>query len=354
MSVGTPLTRAAGLLVLPATAFLAAAPVFVTRSTLQDLCLVFLLAGLAQCWNLMAGYAGLVSVGQQAFVGLGGYVLFALAAAGFDPLLAVPVSALAAAFVAVPVGFLVFRMHGPYFAVITWVVADVLRLLFAQAKWLGGGSGMALPRSAGTDMLGLEPVMTLFGVRSAAAREILIYWAALTLIVAVTAGAYFVLRSRLGLALAAVRDGETAAASVGVGTTRAKFQIYLLAAFGASLAGALIFLQKGRISPDAAFSVLDWTAYVIFIVVIGGIGTLEGPILGAVLFVLLQSRLADLGPWYLMGLGALGISVMLVAPRGIWGTIADRFDLHLFPTRRRLVSAKAVEPTAPREETSRP
>src|SRR6201981_4148142 len=104
------------------------------------------------------------------------------------------------------------------------------------------------------------------------------------------------------------------------------------------MSGALIYLQKARISPDAAFSVLDWTAYIIFIVVIGGIGTMEGPIIGAIIFYLMQRYLADFGAWYLILLGTLGILVMLFAPRGLWGFVADRYDLTLFPTRRRLVA----------------
>jgi branched-chain amino acid transport system permease protein len=101
--------------------------------------------------------------------------------------------------------------------------------------------------------------------------------------------------------------------------------------------GAIIYLQKARISPDAAFSVLDWTAYVIFITVIGGIGTMEGPVVGAIIFYLMQRYLADFGAWYLMLLGTLAILVMLFAPKGLWGLISDRFDVTLFPTRRRLV-----------------
>ena len=123
---------------------------------------------------------------------------------------------------------------------------------------------------------------------------------------------------------------------VGVDIVRTKFIAYVLAAFGTGLAGALYFLDSARISPDAAFSVLDWTAYVIFIVVIGGIGTIEGPILGAIIFVVLQSTLSGYGPWYLILLGALGIAVMLVAPKGIWGTFSAATGIHLFPTRRRL------------------
>ena len=129
----------------------------------------------------------------------------------------------------------------------------------------------------------------------------------------------------------------TAARAVGVDARRMKTLVYLATAFMTGIAGALIYVQKARISPDAAFSVLDWTAYVIFIVVIGGIGTLEGPVVGAVIFYLMQRFLADLGASYLILLGTLGILVMLFAPKGLWGLVAERYGLTLLPTRRRLV-----------------
>jgi branched-chain amino acid transport system permease protein len=319
---------------------LAFAPGFIPRTLIQDLLLIFLLIVMAQCWNLLAGYAGLISVGQQAFVGIGGYALFApVVLWGIDPLLAVLVAAVVGALISIPVGFIVFRMQGAYFAVVTWVVAEVFRLLLAQWKALGGGTGNSLPRTATSNMFGLEFVTETFGVRSAAGREIIIYWAALVLAVLIVAIAYRILRSRIGLALAAIRDGEVAAESVGIDITRTKFLVYVFVALGASAAGALYFLNTARISPDAAFTVLDWTAYVIFIVVIGGIGTIEGPILGAIIFVVLQSTLSSYGPWYLIVLGALGIAVMLVAPKGIWGTFSAATGIYLFPTRRRLVAA---------------
>ena len=90
------------------------------------------------------------------------------------------------------------------------------------------------------------------------------------------------------------------------------------------LVGGLIYLQKFRISPDAAFSVLDWTALVIFIVVIGGIGTIEGPIIGVIVFFILQSLLADYGSWYLIILGLIGIVIMLFAPRGFGALLAKK------------------------------
>ena len=121
---------------------------------------------------------------------------------------------------------------------------------------------------------------------------------------------------------------------------RTKLWVYVLCAFGTGMTGALIYLQTARISPDAAFSVLDWTAMVIFIVVIGGIGSIEGPIVGVIVFFVMQDQLSGFGPWYLMLLGALAIVVMLFFRKGLWGTFADRYDIHLFPVRRRFEAGR--------------
>lgn len=332
-------TRASQVAAVVAVILLAvavAAPVFASRSMIQDLFFILTMLTLAQFWNLLAGYGGLVSVGQQAFVGLGAYALFGAAILlGWDPVAALLLSGIAAAVVAVPTAFFAFRLQGAYFAIGTWVVAEVVRLSVAQWKAVGGGTGTSLPREA-RDFWGVEWVETLFDVRASAARDIVTYWLALALAIATIGGIYWLLRTKRGLALAAVRDNIEAAKSVGVDALRMKWLVFIVSAFGTGVAGGLIYLQKSRISPDAAFSVTDWTAYVIFIVVIGGIGTIEGPIIGVLVFFLLQSMLADFGSWYLMILGGLGIVVMLFAPRGIWGLISDRTGLQLFPIRRRL------------------
>ena len=154
---------------------------------------------------------------------------------------------------------------------------------------------------------------------------------------AVLGAIVLLLRSRYGLALTAIRDNELAARSNGVDVVRTKLVVYVLTALGTAMVGALIFLQKLRISPDTAFSVNDWTAFVIFITVIGGIGRVEGPIIGTLIFFLLRQTLADLGSLYLLTLGIIAILVMLKAPKGLWGLLADRFGWQLFPLARRLI-----------------
>jgi branched-chain amino acid transport system permease protein len=321
-------------------------PLMASRSLLQDLVFIFYMFSLAQFWNLLAGYAGLVSVGQQAFVGLGGYLLFALTVmAGVDPLLAIPLAGLAAVIFAVPTAFVVFRLQGAYFAVGTWVVAEVYRLAFAQVKTLGGGTGTSLPPEVTNSITGIDWVKWALDVRTPAARDMLTYWIALGIAAATVLTIYLVLRSRRGLALAAIRDSVAAAQSLGVDVFRTKLWIYVLSAAGTGMVGALIYLQKARISPDAAFSVLDWTAYVIFIVVIGGIGTIEGPIVGVMIFYLMQTYLAAFGSWYLILLGALAIVTMLFAPKGIWGHFSRSSGVVLFPVQRRAsISAPSRRP----------
>jgi branched-chain amino acid transport system permease protein len=305
---------------------LAAAPAWSGRDDLRLLSEIYAYVALASLWNLLAGYAGLVSVGQQAYVGLGGYVLFASTILfGMPPLVAVPVAGVIAAVVALPVAGLMFRLRGHYFAIGTWVVAEVFRLLSSQVSALGGGSGISLPAGIVTSMASSRQM-----------REFLIYWVALALVVVVLAAIVLLLRSRYGLALTAIRDNELAARSSGIDVTRTKLVVYVLTAFGTAMVGALIFLQKLRISPDTAFSVNDWTAFVIFITVIGGIGRVEGPIIGTIVFFLLRQTLADLGSLYLLMLGAVAIAVMLFAPKGIWGLLVERFGWQLLPLERRL------------------
>jgi branched-chain amino acid transport system permease protein len=313
-----------------ALAALAAAPWWGGRDDLQLLSAIYAYVALASLWNLLAGYAGLVSVGQQAYVGLGAYTLFALAILfGISPLWAIPLAGLFAASVSIPVALLVFRLRGHFFAIGTWIVAEVFRLTASQISALGGGSGTSLPAAV---VIAIAPTRQL--------RDFTMYWIALLLAVAVLALIVLLLRSRYGLALKAMRDAELAAACSGVDVYRTKFLVYVVTALTTAMLGALIFLQKLRISPDAAFSVNDWTAFVIFITVIGGIGRIEGPIIGTLVFFALRQTLADLGTIYLMMLGLVAIVIMLAAPKGIWGMIVERLGWQLFPLERTVLSGE--------------
>ena len=273
----------------------------------------------AMMWNLLAGYGGMVSIGQQAFLGFGGYIMLILGnEAGVNPFVAIPIAALATAAIAYPVSFIAFRLQGGYFAIGTWVIAEVFRLSFANMHWIGGGSG--------TSLIALREI-------EKAVRESTTYYIALACVLAVTFGVYLFLRSKRGLALLAIRDNEIAASSQGIDVRRMKLAVYLIAAAGAGLAGALYFVSNLRISPDAAFSV-NWSAFAIFMVVIGGIGRIEGPIVGALLFWMLNKFFSDYGSWYLVGLGLIAIVVTIFFRDGIWGALHRRFGWSLFPTHR--------------------
>jgi len=332
-------SRIGVVLIAVALVVLALAPLWGDRQTLRLLAEILSFVALASLWNLLAGYAGLVSVGQQAFVGLGGYLLFALAMLlDVHPIAAILIAGPLGALVAIPVAALIFRLRGAYFAIGTWVVAEVFRLLASQISVLGGGSGISLPAAV---VIAMAPTRQM--------REFQIYWLGLGLTVLILAAIVTLLRSRHGLALTAIRDNELAARSNGIDVTRIKFLVYVLTAFGTAMIGALIFLQKLRISPDTAFSVNDWTAFVIFITVIGGIGRIEGPIIGTIIFFFMRQTLSDLGSLYLLMMGAVAIVVMLWAPKGLWGLIAERFGWQALPLQRHLVSSaapvKSGEPT---------
>ena len=277
---------------------------------------------LAQMWNLMAGYGGLMSVGLQAFVGIGGYSVFVFAQhMGLHPFLAIPLGGVMAAVAAVLTAPIVFRMRGGYFAIGTWVLAEVFRIAVSNISALGGGSGQSLTVMARIDR---------------STRETGIYLIAAFLLILASLAINLLLRSRFGLGLTALRDSEDAAESQGVDVKRLKLQVYTLASFGAGLVGAIYFTSILRISPPAAFD-LNWVVAATFIVVIGGIGTIEGPIVGAVVFFALRWFLADYGTVYWLVIGAVAVVVIMFSPSGLWGFVRARWDLHLLPLQRRLV-----------------
>ena len=273
-------------------------------------------AALAQMWNLPAGYAGLVTFGHQLFVGLGAYTL----AVGCERLgvgvwSAFALAALVTGVVAVPVGALTFRLKGGYFAVGSWLVSEVFRLGFGNSAYLGNAAGMFIRPARAVDPW-------------------VVYYAAIGLLIGLVATVVIALRARVGLALMAVRDSEEAAAGLGVNVWRIKLLAFVLAAAGTGLCAALLTIQTPFIQPNAAFSI-QWSAAASFMVVVGGLGTVEGPLIGAALYVVLQHQLGDAGEIHLIVVGAVSVVVMLVAPRGIAGWVRDWLGWTVFPTERR-------------------
>lgn len=295
-------------------AVLAYAPYAISQSITSTMVDFFILLTLGVTWNMLAGYAGLVSVGQQAYIGVGAYGVLWLAQHGVDAFVGLPIAAVFCAVVAIPVSWLVFRLHGGYFAIGTWVVAEVFSLLTIRSASLGGGTGTNVPG------LGrFTPVV--LGAYT--------YWTALAVAVIAVGGCYLLLRSRVGLALTAVRDDETAARTVGVRVSHAKRAVYLAAALGAGAAGALLAISQLNVEAGNVYGV-QWSAYMIFVVLIGGIGTLEGPILGTVVFFVLQQTLSSYGGWYLIIVGSVAVLMAVWVRQGLWG-LANRFGIRLFP-----------------------
>ncbi len=313
----------AGLILL---AILASLPAWGDSGTMRLLIEFFTLLALAQMWNLLAGYAGLVSIGQQAFIGLGAYGLYVFAdLVELHPLLAIGVTAVGVGIIALITSFFVFRLEGGYFAVGTWVIAEVLRLLVASNRSVGAGTGVSIQSLA------------QFGPQG---RITITYWAALAVGFGAVAVGVAIMRSRLGLSLRAIRDSELAARSLGVDVFRAKVGVYLVAAVGCAVAGSVIYMNLLRIQPTAAFSV-EWTAKMIFIVIVGGLGSIEGPIIGTVVFLGLRELLSDFGSAYLIFLGMVAIAAVLFAPRGLWGLLSSRWPITFFGVQRRLVKLEA-------------
>ncbi|HUA28759.1 MAG TPA: branched-chain amino acid ABC transporter permease [Streptosporangiaceae bacterium] len=290
-------------------------PYIVYSGTTAILVQGFIVLTLASMWNLLAGYAGLVSVGQQAFVGLGAYFVLILALHGFSPFAALPVAAIGCGVAALPLWWLVSRLRSGYFAIATWVLAATVMLIIEKFTSIGGGSGMPLP-----GFTGMNP--TLLTAYT--------YWAGLIVTVLALAGIYLLLRGRLGLVLTAVRDDEVAARSSGSRVGLARLLVFVVAGIGCGAAGAVLAISQLQVQPSAVFSI-QWTAEMAFATIIGGLGTIEGPIIGTVVYMVLQQTLQSYNAWYLIILGLVAMAVALFARRGLWGLIDERLNIRLFP-----------------------
>jgi branched-chain amino acid transport system permease protein len=266
-------------------------------------------------WNLLAGYSGMVSLGQQMFIGLGGYTL-AVSSVNFGvPIyLSVLFGGLMSVILAVIISMSVFRMKGVYFAIGTWVIAEALGICFSNWGYVKYGMGMFIQPAYKLSMSG-------------------VYYAGLILCFSAIAIVFFLLRSNVGLALMAIRDDDQASEALGVNIFRCKFVCFLVSAFITGLAAGVLYLNAIFIQPFEAFGI-SWTVNLLFIVIIGGIGTVEGPILGAIIFVLLQQFLSEYVGYNLIILGAITIGVIFFAPKGIIGTFQEKTGFELFPVRR--------------------
>ncbi len=271
---------------------------------------------LAQMWNLLAGYSGLISLGQQSFVGMGGYTMAVLTNYyGIHIWASVILGGLFSTVLALFMSLFIFRMKGVYFAIGTWVFAETLMIWFSNWKYVKYGTGLFIKPTAPLTM-----------------NEI--YYAAFIVGVGSVVLVYVILRSKLGLGLMAMRDNDDIAEAMGVKVFRSKLYCFLISAFVTGTTAGIIYVFQVFIQPYNAFSI-DWTVKLVFIVIIGGIGTIEGPIVGALLFVLLSQGLAEYFSVSMLILGAVAIGVILIAPKGIMGTLQGKLGIEILSPRRK-------------------
>ncbi|MGD0196963.1 MAG: branched-chain amino acid ABC transporter permease [Solirubrobacteraceae bacterium] len=304
-------TSGFGLLIVA----LAFVPVVLGASVVQDLTALLTLVLMAVMWNALAGYGGLVSVGLQAYIGLGAYATVWFTLQGVNPYWAMVLATLFCTVVSIPLSFIVLRFRGAQFAIGTWVVAEAIAIYVSFDNQLGAGTG--------TSLLQIDSY-------APTTREHITYWLALGMTAFFVLVVFLLLRSRLGASLQAIRDDEEAAASVGVRVVAGKRILFILASAGCGAAGALTLANILFIEPTSIFSV-NYSAFMIFMVLVGGIGTFEGPIIGAIILYFIQQQFGNDGTWYLIGLGATAIVFALVFPRGIWGMLEEKTGLRFMP-----------------------
>jgi branched-chain amino acid transport system permease protein len=333
LSAASSIAAAAILIVL------AFGPVLFSANIVDNLTNLFIYLILAIMWNALAGFAGLVSVGQQAFFGLGAYFAIQLSHYGVSVYPALLLGALIAGIVSLPISVLMLRLRGGEFAIGMWVVAELVHLFVALDPLINGETGVS---------------MIALNAFSPDDRRAYNYWMALASAVVLLGAIFALLRGRLGASVQAIRDDEDAAESVGVRVLAGKRTIFFLAAFGCALAGSLWLATSISFQPRQYFGI-QWTAYMIFMVLVGGLGTFEGPIIGAVIFFLIEYLFGETGVWYLVGLGGAAIVFALFLPRGLWGTVEDRFGIRLLPVgyRLRLFNTKMEAEAAPEEQGER-
>ncbi len=281
---------------------------------------VLVIALLAQMWNLLAGYGGMVSLGQQAFVGLGGYGLYVFANhSGLPVWLWIVVVPLMVGVAALPLGMLMFKLKSAYFSVGMWVAAEILAAIVMRTDALGQSGGLVL-RPGGESLAG-NPERILFA-------------GAGLLLIGTIVGLRVLLNSDLGLALLAMRDGEEAAEAAGVNVRRTNLLIFCIAAAGCAAGGALYYFSTLYIAPTDAFQI-NWLISMMFVSVIGGVGTLTGPLLGTAVLIAVRETCTSLGLtggtyWIIMG--TIAIATLLILPRGLWPAL--RSKLHVPKTEK--------------------
>ena len=271
-------------------------------------------------WPVMAVWSPSAS---RPFFGLGAYFAIRLSAAGVSVYPSLLLAAVGVGVVAIPLSFVMLRLRAGELAIGMWVVAELAHLLVNLDGLVQGETGTSL---------------VALNAYESQTRHAVTYWMALACMALVLGPLFALLRSRRGVAIQAIRDNEEAAASVGVRVAASKRLLFVFAAAGAGMAGALWLATSISFQPKTYFGV-QWTAYMIFMVLVGGLGKFEGPLIGAIVFFGIEAKFGASGVWYLVGLGSAALFLSLFLPAGIWGFFERRGVPLLFGTGYRLVRA---------------
>lgn len=266
--------------------------------------LFFIYLSMANMWNFLAGYSGLISLCPAAFIGLAGYTLTILTWLGCAWYWGILLGGIVAALFAILISYPIFRMKGVYFAIATLILPQILRFVFSLwkpvgEKVYGGGAGYIIK-----------------GVADVTQSQL--YWISLVVGVASIFLIRYILRSKLGLGLAAIRDNDVSAASSGINVFKLKVSSFAVSAFLTGIAGAVFYVYSGYIEPVSGFGI-QWLIAIMLATVIGGIGTEEGPIIGTIIYVFLSFLLARYSNISLFIQGVILVVIMLLAPKGIIG-----------------------------------
>lgn len=258
---------------------------------------ILMFSAMALGWNLIGGYAGYVSFGNVVFFGLGGYTSAVLAQAGSDNVwLAMPLAMLVAAIFAIALGVPILRLRGHYFGIATLGIALAVQEIVANVDALGGGTGVTLRQASFYSQY-------YYAMWLVCAGSLLVTW--------------LVARSKFGYALVAIRENEDAAAVLGVNATYFKVAAWAISGAMAAAAGAVFAFATGFIDPPSAFSV-DNNVFPIVMVLLGGIGTVAGPVVGAILLTAINETLWSHFPQiHTLFFGAVIVVVVLFLPRGL-------------------------------------
>ena len=308
---------------LAGVAALAAVPFVVRNSFFLHVCILVLMwTVLGAAWNVLGGFAGQVSFGHAALFAVGAYTTIILyLKGGLAPWWGIPLGGLAAALVSLPIGLLCFRLRGPYFSLATLAVAEIVKLVALNWESVTAGS-------VGYLITSLPPV-TLLGSSINWEGKVPFYVAAAVLTVVALAATGWLRNSRIGAYLVAIRENEDAAEAVGIDTVRTKVVTFALSAFLAGMGGGFYAFYFRYVDPDAVAGI-GLSMEMVFIAVVGGLGTVGGPFIGAVFLTAVAELVRErFQVGHLIFYGLFMMLVIRFMPEGIWGRV------------RRIVGAKA-------------